>query len=275
MLETIRKLLAENGIIRIAPIRLDDCRIPKKYLLEREDIVCGTAVMFAVPYYTTECDGSARNISAYAVSADYHAFFAALFEKILPVLREKFPENRFAGFTDHSPIDERDAAVRSGLGFIGKNHLLLTKEHSSFVFLGEIVTDALLPTTPAPITACADCGACLAACPVGLDGWKCLSALTQKKGAFSEEEAHSVLENGSLWGCDRCQEVCPVTRAARAAGTLYSGIDYFQKTAVPHLDRATLDAMDEKTFLARAYSWRGRAVIERNVALFEEREEKK
>ncbi len=275
MLETIRALLAANGIIRTATIRLDNCRIQKKYLLEHAGIDNGSAVMFAVPYYTTECDNPARNISAYAVSADYHAFFSALFDNALPLLREKFPENRFAGFTDHSPIDERDAAVRSGLGFIGNNHLLLTKEHSSFVFLGEIITDALLPAPPAPILSCNGCGACLAACPVGLDGWKCLSALTQKKGTFTEEEAYAVLKNGSLWGCDRCQEVCPVTKAARAAGTLYSEIDFFKNTAVPHLDRATLDAMDEKAFSARAYSWRGRAVIERNIRLFEEKEEGK
>lgn len=273
MLEAIRALLAANGIEKTAPVRLDDCRIVKNYLLEREGITAGTAVIFAVPYYTTECDDPARNISAYAVSADYHGFCRALFDQILPVLREKFPGYRFAGFTDHSPIDERDAAVKSGLGFIGKNHLFLTKEYSSYVFLGEIITDALLPVTPSPITGCLDCGACLAACPVGLDGWKCLSGLTQKKGTFSEEEAHTVLENGSLWGCDRCQEACPVTKSAKKNGTLYSGIAYFKTTAIPHLDRAVLDSMDESAFRARAYSWRGRAVIERNIALFEEKEE--
>ncbi len=108
---------------------------------------------------------------------------------------------------------------------------------------------------------------------MGLDGWKCLSGLTQKKGTFSEEEAHTVLENGSLWGCDRCQEACPVTKSAKKNGTLYSGIAYFKTTAIPHLDRTVLDSMDESAFRARAYSWRGRAVIERNITLFEEKEE--
>lgn len=275
MLETIRTLLAANGIEKTAPVRLDDCRIVKNYLLEREDISGGTAVMFAIPYYTTECDDPARNISAYAVSADYHGFCRALFDAVLPPLREKFPENRFAGFSDHSPIDERDAAVRAGLGYIGKNHLFLTREYSSYVFLGEIITNALLPASPAPLTVCAGCGACLAACPVGLDGWKCLSGLTQKKGGFSEEEAQTVFRNGSLWGCDRCQEVCPVTKAAKKAGTLYSNIAYFKKTAISHLDRAALAAMDEEAFRARAYSWRGRSVIERNITLFETQEGKK
>ena len=142
------------------------------------------------------------------------------------------------------------------------------------MFLGEIITDACLETTPAPAAACMGCGACLAACPVGLNGWKCLSGLTQKKGDFTEEEAHTVWENGSLWGCDRCQEACPVTKAAKKAGTLYSTIDYFKKTAIPHLNRAVLDSMDEDAFRARAYSWRGRAVIARNIALFEKMKNK-
>ena len=274
MLKTIRALLLEHGIEKAATVRLDDCRIVKNYLLEREGISGGTAVIFAIPYYTTECDDPARNISAYAVGADYHGFCRALFDAVLPALREKFPANRFAGFSDHSPIDERDAAVKSGLGFIGQNHLFLTKEYSSYVFLGEIITDAYPETTPAPAAACMGCGACLAACPVGLDGWKCLSGLTQKKGDFTEEEAHTVWENGSLWGCDRCQEACPVTKAAKKAGTLYSTIDYFKKTAIPHLDRAVLDSMDEDAFRARAYSWRGRAVIARNIALFEKMKNK-
>lgn len=270
MLNTMLEYLAAHGVEKAAPVRLADCRITRGYLLERAGIADGTTLMFCVPYYTTECDNLNRNISSYAVSGDYHVFFNALFEDILPKLRKKFPKNKFAGFTDHSPIDERAAAVAAGLGVIGKNHLFLTREYSSFVFLGEIITDALLHTAPVTCGTCLDCGACLAACPVGLDGWKCLSALTQKKGTLTEAEKTTVLQNGSLWGCDRCQEVCPVTKAARKAGSLYSKIPYFQRTALAHLDTKTLAEMDEETFRHRAYSWRGREVILRNAALFEE-----
>ena len=144
MKHTISKLLAERGIPLSAPIALKDCKITRPYLLERVGIKDGTAFLFAVPYHTTNCDDPARNISAYAVAKDYHLFAKELFCEILPILREKFPQNRFAGFADHSPIAELDAACRAGLGVMGKNHLLLTKEHSSFVFLAEIITDALL-----------------------------------------------------------------------------------------------------------------------------------
>lgn len=272
MQSTVKELLFERGIELCAPISLKDCRITRPYLLERAGIVGGTAFLFAVPYYTTECEDSARNISAYAVSADYHRFFAALFEELLPLLRAKFPAHRFAGFTDHSPIAEAEAAVRAGLGYFGCNHLFLTREHSSYVFLGEIVTDAVIKVTSHEIATCAACGACKQACPVGLSAEHCLSALTQKKGALGAEEEATLLVHGCVWGCDRCQESCPVTAQAKKAGTLYTRIPFFKKTALPHVSAALIREMDDEAFAARAYSWRGRSVILRNLELLEKGE---
>lgn len=269
MLETIKSLLAARGIDAAAPLSLADCRITRPYLLERAGIASGTAYVFAVPYYTTKCDDPARNISAYAVSGDYHVFFAELFAEILPPLRAAFPENRFAGFTDHSPIAEADAAVRAGLGFFGCNHLFLTERYSSYVFLGEIITDAPTDVTPLPITTCKACGACRRACPVGLESAQCLSALTQKKGELTAEEESALLSHGIAWGCDRCQEVCPITQNAKKSGSIYTQISYFTDTAIPHLTARAVEEMSDEAFAARAYSWRGRAVILRNLKLLE------
>ncbi len=274
MQHMINTLLGEHGISLVAPISLADCTVTRPYLLERAGITEGTAFLFAVPYYTTKCDDRTRNISAYAVSRDYHLFFAALFDEILPALRAAFPSQKFAGFSDHSPIAEADAAVRAGLGFFGCNHLFLTKEHSSFVFLGEIVTDAVFQLPAPPPESCPACGACQRACPVSLDISRCHSALTQKKGALSEEEATLLLAQGSAWGCDLCQLACPVTAAARRAGTLYSKIPFFEEGAIPHLTRERLLAMSEQEFSQRAYSWRGKAVILRNLELLEKGEKK-
>jgi len=272
MLERIKSLLSSHGVDLAAPLSLSDCTVTRAYLLERAGISSGTAVMMAVPYYTTLCDDPARNISVYAVSRDYHLFFARLFDEVLPVLRREFPDCRFAGFADHSPIAEAEAAVRAGLGMYGKNHLFLTKKYSSFVFLGEIITDAVLPATPAPVTVCVDCGACAAACPVGLDVKNCVSALTQKKGELDETEKAALLAHGLAWGCDRCQEACAVTKAARAAGTLYTDIPFFKESAVPHLTADAVCAMTDEKFSERAYAWRGRDVILRNLTLLERKE---
>jgi len=269
MQNTVKTILKEHGISLVAPVSLSHLTKTRPYLLERHGITDGTAFMIAVPYYTTYCDDCARNISLYAVSRDYHLFFEALFADVLPKLTATFPENRFVGFTDHSPIAEAQAAVLAGLGQLGCNHLFLTKEHSSFVFLGEIITDAVLAAPPHPVTVCTECGACRRACPVGLDTATCLSALTQKKGTLTAAQEQAVLSGGLAWGCDTCQLACPVTKAARAAGTLYSRIPFFHEAAIPHLTADRINAMSEAEFHARAYSWRGRAVILRNLALFE------
>ncbi len=269
MVQTVKALLAKHGIFAMAPLSLSDCDVRKPYLLERAGIEKGTAFLFAVPYYTTNCDDPASNVSAYATSRDYHRFFEELFATLLPTLRSAFPQNRFAGFTDHSPIDEVSAAVRAGLGFQGRNHLFLTKEHSSFVFLGEIVTDAVLELPKAAPLQCDACDACLRACPVGLDISRCLSALTQKKGELTKEEKERILAHGCAWGCDICQRACPVTKRARESGTLYTTIPYFTESALSPLSSRIVEEMSEEEFATRAYSWRGRAVITRNLKMLE------
>ena len=273
MLQAVRELLLARGITLCAPVALSACCIRKPYLLERAGIDGGTAFLFAVPYYTTFCDDPARNISAYAVSKDYHLFFEMLFEEILPILHQRFPTYRFAGFADHSPIDEVDAAARAGLGCIGCNHLLLTERYASYVFLGEILTDAVLDTPGAEPIACAACGACRRACPAALEASGCLSALSQKKGVLTPAEQNTLLESKTVWGCDRCQEHCPVTLAAQKSGSIYTSIPFFGEAPLPHLTESVIAEMSDTEFSKRAYSWRGRQTILRNLTFTGKEEE--
>lgn len=261
----------ERQIDCFAALPLSECRIQKPYLLEREGLTDGSVLLVAIPYYTPACREPQRNLSAYAVSYNYHDYFEELFEELLATLRKQFPEHRFAYFSDHSPIAEVEAAAKAGLGVIGKNHLLLTPRYSSYIFLGELFTDAVLPYQVGTIESCENCGACLRACPAEECGG-CLSALTQKKGALTEKEEADMLRYGSVWGCDRCQEVCPHTKKALESGSIYTPIAFFSRNPIAHLTLAQLNAMDDAEFSARAYSWRGRAVIERNLKLFENSE---
>ena len=267
MLQTVKDLLAAHGIREVAPLSLSDATCLRPYLLERAGIAGGTAILFLVPYYTTFCADPARNISAYAISRDYHLFFHSLFEDVLPKLREKFPHHRFAGFTDHSPIAEVDAAAKAGLGVRGDNGLLLNEGYGSYHFIGEIVTDANLKTTPVAPKECPHCGACRRACPKETENAPCLSALTQKKGELSEAETALLLKHGTVWGCDICQEVCPINKQALASGTAYTKIPFFGEQALPHLTAATLSHMSEAEFLTRAFAWRGKSTILRNLTL--------
>lgn len=270
MLDTIISLFSEYHIDLYGCLPLSRCRITRRYLLDKVGIIDGSVVIFAIPYYTEACD-KRRNLSAYAVSRDYHLFVREMADELQRRLNDTFPANRFAFFADHSPIDERDAAVRAGLGVIGKNGLLITEKYSSYVFLGEIITDAVLPSQEFPLTTCHGCGACLAACP-----WKrgeseiCLSALSQKKGELSEAEQALLSRYDSVWGCDICQEVCPYTKQARKTGTLYTEIPFFKQDTLPLLSSDLVRTMEEKDFASRAYSWRGRETIVRNLTVVEE-----
>lgn len=268
MFEILSDFLKKQGIECFAAVPLEFCRILRPYLLEREGISSGFAVMLAVPYLTRACLSPDRNVSAYAVPRDYHGFFEALFGELLPFLRERFHAYRFAGFADHSPIAEVEAAACAGLGVIGENGLLITEPYSSYLFLGELITDAPIPCSAQPAKHCASCGRCREICPAGNCGG-CLSALTQKKGELTLDEQDILIRYGSAWGCDLCQEVCPYTRAALARGSIFSRIPYFAQQAVPCLTTERLDAMSDAEFALRAYAWRGRKTVRRNLILLE------
>jgi epoxyqueuosine reductase QueG len=269
MKKRLSELLMENKIDCFGFLPLNACEIQKAYLLERVGIQSGTVIIFAMPYYTRVCDGE-KNLSSYAVGKDYHLYFKILSEKILETLRAEFPSNRFAAFADHSPINERKAAAKAGIGILGKNGLLITEKYSSYVFLGEIITDAESDAEPKEIRHCPNCGSCESICP-----WKtgeigeCLSWVTQKKVSLSAKEEAAIRKHKTVWGCDLCQEICPYTKNAKKRGTLYTPLTFFEEETLPTLSAKTVFQMDTAAFASRAYSWRGREVILRNLSVLE------
>ena len=268
-MDFIRKLLKEAGIELCAPISLKNCNITRQYKLERfgfSDISSLNAIMIAVPYLVKH---EKRNVSAYAIPKDYHAFFKGLFDTVIPSLEKEYPEHKFAGFADDSPIDERSAAAMAGLGIVGDNGMLITEKYSSYVFLGGIITDLPIESVAGEIKRCEGCGKCKVACPMRKSG-QCLSALTQKKGVLSDEEQKIILKHGYAWGCDICQEVCPHTKKAIANGTIYTDIEFFKNENFSFLTVRDIDNMSDEEFATRAYSWRGRQTIRRNLELFEQ-----
>ncbi len=263
MFELLSKLLKENQIEFFAPLPLSECDIQKPYLLEREGISSGTAVIFLMPYLSAE----SGHISAYAVPRDYHLFFKMLSDELLAVLRTRYPENKFAAFADHSPINEINAASKAGLGVIGEHGLLITEKYSSFVFLGEIFTDIETESKAGEIKYCEGCGLCKNACPVALDKSKCISALTQKKGELNEKEIELIKKCGMAWGCDLCQNVCPHTKKTEDDANILSPIPFFNENRLVSPTYGEIEAMSDEEFSSRAYSWRGRPVILRNLKI--------
>ena len=282
MLDTIRSLLG----VPACAIPLSICRQSRGYLLDRFGIPpTGTAILFAIPYLiTSEVSHPHRNLSLYAVPRDYHGYIKELEATVLPSIQRMFPDNTFILFSDHSPIYEVDAAARAGLGIVGTNSLLITPNYGSFVFIGEVITDAdytsvtghEAPEFPTEPPICERCGACVRACPVGCcdhDRSNCLSALTQKKGELTPDEEAAVLRGGLAWGCDACQLSCPHNIRVIEKGQ-DTTIPYFVEERKLRLDSAQLSLMSDEAFGLRAYAWRGRGVISRNLALLEGQEQK-
>ncbi len=262
----IKKLLEDEKIYLSGVVPLRYCKINRPYLLEKAGIADGSVVMLAVPYLTEDALSPSRNISAYAVPGDYHKYFEELGKRLCKNLGRAYPENRFALFSDHSPIDERDAALRSGIGFKGDNGLIITERYSSYIFLAEIITDAFLePDTPSN-KSCLGCGMCKAACPLASgEICDCLSAVTQKKGELSQNELAAIKKHNTVWGCDICQEVCPYTKRAIESGEIFTETEYFKTDIIPCLTEDNINEMDDSRFALRAYSWRGRSTVIRNL----------
>jgi epoxyqueuosine reductase len=232
-----------------------------------------TVFLTYVPYfYNEEKD---QNICLYAALEDYHKFIPRKLEPIKKELERMFPQNIFDIYTDNSPVNEKLAAQVSGLGVRGKNSLIITKNHGSFIFLAEIISDIDVKTEKYEPQNCCGCGECERACPAGAlkngicDISKCISALTQKKGELTEEEKKLIAKNGLVWGCDRCQKACPMNKDLTES-------EYSKQTVkLKALTRDDLDGLTDKEFRAkyhdRAFTWRGLSTVKRNIDLIHER----
>lgn len=246
------------GICPFEAIRenLIECRA-KSRLPEKSE----TVIVACFPYLLDDSAYKGINISKYAVVADYHEVAVARLEKAADKLRKLYPENTFAVFADNSPVPEVRAACAAGLGVCGLNTLLITEKYGSYVFIGEIVTDLKTETKSKDAKSCIGCKKCISSCPAKaisktfFNKDSCLSAVTQKKGELSPEEEKLMKECGCVWGCDICQDVCPMNKNAEK-----TKIEEFLSSPVPCISEGCeLDG--------RAYEWRGRKVIERNISI--------
>ncbi|MEW6666974.1 MAG: tRNA epoxyqueuosine(34) reductase QueG [Thermodesulfobacteriota bacterium] len=186
---------------------------------------------------------------------DYHLRLPSLCREMVKDLEEAFPGCRSRILVDSAPILERSIAHASGLGFLGKNNLLIVPGHGSFLYLCEILTTAPLQFPPAETVdcLCGDCSRCLEACPAGalespftLDVARCLSYLTVEHRGELVLDAGSRM-NGCFLGCDRCQEACPYNGPAEAVR-----ISLPPAYEILAMDKQEFKRRFRKTALARA-----------------------
>lgn len=225
----------------------------------RSIIVC------AFSYYNGEEKG---NISRYAQGEDYHQVARRRMNSICRYLNEN---GFFAqSFADTGALNERVLASLSGIAFIGKNHMAINKNLGSYFFIGYIITDCEIPEDSPNTGKCDGCGKCISACPLGAlsgDGFceeRCLSYITQKKGELSWEEKQAMKKANTVWGCDICQEACPHNQ-----GLSVTPISEFKKNLIINLEfrEGVSNKEFKKLYGNRAFSWRGKQVLERNLKI--------
>lgn len=184
---------------------------------------CRSVIVVALNYepkvrQKTEAPAIAR----FAYGKDYHGLIRSKLNTLLQLINETGATTHGRAFADSAPIAERYWANKAGLGWIGKNHQLILPGKGSSSFLGELLVDIDLDYDTPATNRCGVCQRCIDACPTnalshtsGLNANRCLSYLTiEKKGPFNPMEASLVGESNCLFGCDKCQEVCPWNRFA-------------------------------------------------------------
>ncbi len=265
-MKEVRSFFEKERIEYFSVLPYSLCRETSPEIMAREDFLPKSVIIFLIPYYT----GVGVNLSRYAVSLDYHLCIKDISLRLIETLKEKFPEARFRAYGDHSPLDERHAAISAGLGILGDNGLLINEKYGSYVFIADVVTDippeALSAKTEAePLKLCHHCSSCKKACPTGIlsgKGCDCLSFITQKKGELSDSEASLMIKYNTAWGCDECQSACPYNKAAKL-----TPVSFFYQERIEEITSDALSSMTKKEFEKRAFAWRGRKTIERNLKI--------
>ncbi len=182
-----------------------------------------TVISLSFPYQPEDDSLSIHppKIARYAYGRDYHKVLKKKLKALLLSMKEEFGEINGRAFVDSGPVHERAWAQRSGLGWIGKNSLILSKNAGSYFFLAEVLVDlSLTPDTPTT-DHCGSCTRCIDACPTDaivdnqvIDSSKCISYLTiELKDALPDEFTDKL--NGWAFGCDICQDVCPWNRFSK------------------------------------------------------------
>jgi epoxyqueuosine reductase len=218
-------------------------------------------------------DAPQGRVAAFAAGTDYHRYIWDRLNSLCSWLELEAPGCRTESVADTAPLLERDFARRAGLGWVGKNTMLIDPRRGSFFFLGAVLTDLeLAPDEPFATAHCGTCTACLDACPTAafpepfvLDATRCISYLTIE---LRSDIPHELREPMGSWlyGCDVCQDVCPWNGKR---GTGPTAFPYDPEMA--WLDPVELLGLDEDAFRIRFKKtslWRNRRTgLLRNAAI--------
>ncbi|HHW75329.1 MAG TPA: tRNA epoxyqueuosine(34) reductase QueG [Firmicutes bacterium] len=238
---------------------------------------CRSIIVFGVSHAGPEQEehpvkgGPRGEVARFARGPDYHLTLKGRAERLLELLKKELPgplEGRI--LIDRSPLVERELARQAGLGWIGENCTLITPAGGSYISLGTLLLNRdLEPDSPLQQD-CRRCGRCREACPTGallepfiIDPHRCLSYITQSAGIVPA--ALRPLLGARLYGCDRCQEVCP--QNASAGGAVPAPFTFFPaRPLLPPILEITKTEF-ARTVGVTAAGWRGKSILQRNAVI--------
>jgi len=199
-------------------------RLDPGKLLENAQSVIVVGLNYTTPTHTPRRPSERLGrVAGYAQFEDYHPFIKARLRRLVEFMRSRVDYSfNFKICVDSAPVAERALAVRAGLGFVGRNHMLINPQLGCQMFLGEIITDLGLEPDEPIAGDCGGCTKCIGACPTGalrddgrFDAGKCINYLTiEHKGPIPPELAEKIGDR--VFGCDECVLVCPYQEKAQA-----------------------------------------------------------
>lgn len=191
-------------------------RLDPGTLVEGAQTVIVCAVNYKNPAW--EQAGRTMKIASYSYAPDYHTLIKGMLGTMFEGLAAEYPGVRGRSFCDTAPVLEKAWAVEAGLGWMGKNSLLITPQYGSFVLLGELVIDAECDVYDRPYAGdgCGSCTRCIDICPGGairsprvVDTGRCIARLLNERMAEGMAILPETILHGWLQGCDECQSCCP------------------------------------------------------------------
>lgn len=271
----LQKLKREGRLSPLAQRDLDKLIDPKRIMPDLSSILVAL-----LPYYhpypkMAEEDKEMGRISRYAWGLDYHRVMGEKLVALKSFIEERFPSATCKAFVDTGPLLEKSLAIQAGLGWRGKNTLLITKEWGSWVFIGEILVNVEFPPDEPNAFGCNECSKCIDSCPTKaleayvLDPNQCLSHATMWGQEIPERLRPSM--DRRIWGCDTCQDCCPYNQKSK------QGLDAFapKMGAGPRVDLSWILSLTKeefkKEFGSTSIGWKGLKRLKHNaqVAIFD------
>ncbi len=207
-----------------------------------------SVISILVPYSSTRPDAPpgalSHHVARYALADDYHDVLDRILRRFEEVILRAYPEAKSWRYVDTGPLSDRAYATQSGLGWIGRNSMLINEQIGSYVFIGTLVTSLENDIASDPVfDRCGTCTRCVDACPTDVirpdrtvDSTACISYLTiEHRGEIEPSLAHRL--EGNAFGCDICQEVCPWNREPEKPHPDFVPRDDYRATPVSDLLR--------------------------------------